>query len=305
MLKRITFKKICVTTLFLLVALILYSYPEELKEHISSNDKYDKIYLIDEFNYVSMIDIKTNANSIKERIEEIIESLTINNPSNTNIPEGFKAIIPENTKLLDYSLDDGLLKLNFNEKILDVNIDNEEKMIESIIFSLTNMKEVNKIMIFVNGERLTQLPNSHKKLDLYLDRSFGINKVYDITTLNNTKMVTLYYLSQDNKYYIPISKIVNDENDKVEIIINNLKTNTFNNSNLSSHLNYQVELINFELNENALNMQFNEILLDSVYDGKLKEEVKYSIYYSICDTLGINEIIFQVNNNIIDQISII
>lgn len=305
MLKRITFKKICVTTLFLLVALILYSYPEELKEHISSQDKYDKIYLIDEFNYVSMIDIKTNANSTKERIEEIIESLTINNPSNTNIPEGFKAIIPENTKLLDYSLDDGLLKLNFNEKILDVNIDNEEKMIESIIFSLTNIKEVNKIMIFVNGERLTQLPNSHKKLDLYLDRSFGINKVYDITTLNNTKMVTLYYLSQDNKYYIPISKIVNDENDKVEIIINNLKTNTFNNSNLSSHLNYQVELINFELNENALNMQFNEILLDSVYDGKLKEEVKYSIYYSICDTLGINEIIFKVNDNIIDQISII
>lgn len=305
MLKRITFKKICVTTLFLLVALILYSYPEELKEHISSQDKYDKIYLIDEFNYVSMIDIKTNANSTKERIEEIIESLTINNPSNTNIPEGFKAIIPENTKLLDYSLDDGLLKLNFNERILDVNIDNEEKMIESIIFSLTNIKEVNKIMIFVNGERLTQLPNSHKKLDLYLDRSFGINKVYDITTLNNTKMVTLYYLSQDNKYYIPISKIVNDENDKVEIIINNLKTNTFNNSNLSSHLNYQVELINFELNENALNMQFNEILLDSVYDGKLKEEVKYSIYYSICDTLGINEIIFKVNDNIIDQISII
>lgn len=305
MLKRITFKRICLTTLFLLVALIIYSYPEELNMHISSNYKYEKIYLLDEFNYVSMIDMKTNANSTNERIEEIIESLTINSSSNSDIPEGFKAIIPENTKLLDYSLKDGLLKLNFNEKILEVSMENEEKMLESIIFSLTTIKDINKIMIFINGERLTELPHSHKKLDLYLDRSFGINKVYEITTLNNTKMVTLYYLSQNNNYYIPISKIVNDENDKVEIIINNLKTNTFNNSNLSSHLNYQVELINYELNENTLNMNFNDILLDSIYDGKLKEEVKYSIYYSIYDTLGINEIIFQINNINIDSMNII
>lgn len=305
MLKRLSFKKICLTTLFLLVALILNSYPEELNKHISTNYKYNKIYLIDEYSYVSMIDIKTSANSTNEKIKEIIANLTINSSTNTNIPKGFKAIIPENTKLLDYSLKDGLLKLNFDETILNVSMENEEKMIESIIFSLTTIKEINKIMIFVNNERLTELPHSHKKLDLYLDRSFGINKVYDITTLNNTKMVTLYYLSQDNTYYIPISKIVNDENDKVEIIINNLKTNTFNNSNLASHLNYQVELINFELNENILNMNFNDILLDSIYDGKLKEEVKYSIYYSLYDTLGIDKIIFQVNDIDIDYMGII
>lgn len=305
MLKRLTFKKICLTTLFLLVALILYSYPEELNKHISTNYEYHKIYLIDEYSYVSMVDIKTSANNINEKIEEIIANLTINSASHGNLPEGFKAIIPENTKLLDYSLKDGLLKINFNETILNVSMENEEKMLESIIFSLTTLKEINKIMIFVNNERLIELPHSHKKLDLYLDRSFGINKVYDITTLNNTKMVTLYYLSQDNTYYIPISKIVNDDSDKVEIIINNLKTNTFNNSNLSSHLNYQVELINFELNENILNMNFNDILLDSVYDGKLKEEVKYSIYYSLYDTLGIDKIIFKVNNIDIDYMGII
>lgn len=305
MLKRLSFKKICLTTLFLLVALILNSYPEELNKHISTNYKYNKIYLIDEYSYVSMIDIKTSANSTNEKIKEIIANLTINSSTNTNIPKGFKAIIPENTKLLDYFLKDGLLKLNFDETILNVSMENEEKMIESIVFSLTTIKEINKIMIFVNNERLTELPHSHKKLDLYLDRSFGINKVYDITTLNNTKMVTLYYLSQDNTYYIPISKIVNDENDKVEIIINNLKTNTFNNSNLASHLNYQVELINFELNENILNMNFNDILLDSIYDGKLKEEVKYSIYYSLYDTLGIDKIIFQVNDIDIDYMGII
>ena len=35
MVKRMTFKKILISTLFLLVALILYSFPQELQQHIN------------------------------------------------------------------------------------------------------------------------------------------------------------------------------------------------------------------------------------------------------------------------------
>lgn len=303
MVKKMTLKKILISSLFLLVALILYSFPQELQQHISveQEKKYNKIYLIDEKKYVSMVDMISSSSNVDTRIKEIISSLTIGSELNKNIPEGFNPIIPQGTILKDYSLQDGLLKVNFSEHILKVTAEDEEKMIEALIFSLTTVSEVEKIMIFVEEERLLELPHSHKKLDLYLDRSFGVNKIYDISTFYDTKMVTVYYLGNKGDYYIPISHIVNDENDKIDIVITNLKTNSFNNSNLSSHLNYQVELMNYEFNENNIIMNFNNVLLDSVYDGKLKEEVKYAIYYSIHDTLGVDEVVFLVESEQIDK----
>ena len=303
MLKKYTFRKISLATLLLLLAFLLYNFPDELKEDVSiKRDKSINIYLIDEDDFIAMSEISSNANSIDEQIETILYSLIIDSNYSSNLPNGFKAIIPKDTKILDYSLDDGLFKVNFSKEFLNITEDKEEKMIEAIIFSLTTIKDIKKIMIFVDGVKLNELPNSHKKLDLYLDRSYGINKVYDISTFYDTKMVTIYYLNKkDNYYYVPISYVINSDDTKVEIIINNLKSNRLNSSTLLSHLDYQVELMNYEENENSLVLNFNDILLNSIYNGKLKEEVKYAISYSIYDTLGISDVVFQVNGNVIDE----
>ena len=303
MLKKYTFRKISLATLLLLLAFLLYNFPDELKEDVSiKRDKSINIYLIDEDDFIAMSEISSNANSIDEQIETILYSLIIDSNYSSNLPNGFKAIIPKDTKILDYSLDNGLFKVNFSKEFLNITEDKEEKMIEAIIFSLTTIKDIKKIMIFVDGVKLNELPNSHKKLDLYLDRSYGINKVYDISTFYDTKMVTIYYLNKkDNYYYVPISYVINSDDTKVEIIINNLKSNRLNSSTLLSHLDYQVELMNYEENENSLVLNFNDILLNSIYNGKLKEEVKYAISYSIYDTLGISDVVFQVNGNVIDE----
>lgn len=302
MLKRFTFKKLGITTLLLLLALILYNYPEVInEEYIPEQCENINIYLIDKNDFVAMTEIETNNKNINEQIKEILNALIIGN-NEEKLPKGFKAVIPRGTKILSYQLNDGLLKINFSREFLNSDEKDEEKMIEAIVFSLTSINDVKKIMIFVENERLTELPKSKKKLDLYLDRKIGINKVVDITSLNNTEMITVYYLSNlDNKYYIPISYITNDEGDKIEIIINNLKTNRLYSSNLSSHLDYQVELMNYEATTDEVILDFNDILLASVYKGKLKEEIKYAISYSIYDTLGIENITFQVNNQKIDE----
>ena len=302
MLKRFTFKKLGITTLLLLLALILYNYPEVInEEYIPEQCENINIYLIDKNDFVAMTEIETNNKNINDQIKEILNALIIGN-NEEKLPEGFKAVIPRGTKILSYQLNDGLLKINFSREFLNSDEKDEEKMIEAIVFSLTSINDVKKIMIFVENERLTELPKSKKKLDLYIDRKIGINKVVDITSLNNTEMITVYYLSNlDNKYYIPISYITNDEGDKIEIIINNLKTNRLYSSNLSSHLDYQVELMNYEATTDEVILDFNDILLASVYKGKLKEEIKYAISYSIYDTLGIENITFQVNNQKIDE----
>ena len=303
MLKKLTFNKIAISTLLLLLSFLLYNYPEEINQEVKVNDEGKKIniYLIDENDFVGMTEVNSNSQNINEQIQELLNALIINK-NNNKLPNGFKAIIPEGTKVLSYDLEDGLLKVNFSKEFLKINKENEEKMMEAIIFSLTTINDIKKIMIFVEGDRLLELPNSKKKLDLYLDRSYGINKVYELTSITDSKMVTVYHLTKNNDYYyIPISYISNSNEDKVEIIINNLKSNRLNSSNLLSHLDYQVELMNYEASENAISLNFNDILLKSVYDGKLKEEVKYAIFYSLHDNLGIQDVKFAVDSKTIDE----
>ena len=298
MIKLFTFRKIAISTLLLLVAFLLYNYPEELNEDVTIKDNtMINIYLVDFNGYVAMTKVASSLN-FEDALYTIIDSLTI---GNDNLPDGFSGVLPENTKLLSYSLDGDLLKVNFSEELLNVSIDTEEDMIESLVYSLTLLENVDKVMIFVEGDKLNELPNSHRRLDLYLDRNYGINKIVDISSLNSTKMVTVYYLDNSDSYYIPVSYVVNDTQDKIQIIVNSLKTNKFNSSNLSSHLDYQVELMNYEATEEEFLLNFNDSLLDSIYDGELKEEVKYALSYSIYDTFGIESVVFEVNSNKIDE----
>lgn len=299
MIKIFSVRKILIASLLLLVALILYSYPEELDDNVIEK-KYDSIniYLIDSNNYVAMTSILSKENDFDYKLRTIIDSLTV---GSSNVPKGFSSVIPRDTKLIDYSLDGNLLKINFSKQLLDVSVDDEDRMIQSIVYSLTSLDNVDKVMIFVEGEILNKLPNSHKRLDTYLDRSYGINRVIDIDKLSGSSCVTVYYLGSNNSY-VPISYITNDDTDKIEIIVNSLKSNRLNSSNLSSHLDYQVELMNYERVDDEFFLNFSDTLLSSVYEGKLKEEVKYALSYSILDTFNVENVVFLINSNKIDEL---
>ena len=302
MLKKFTFRKFAISSLLLLLAFILYNYPEEINTSKQNDNasSFINVYLIDRNDLVSLTKIKSVGENTNDYIKSIINSLIIGN--NDEIPNGFSAIIPKGTMLIEFVLENNLLKLNFSKEFLNVSYDDEEKMIEAIIYSLTTLPGVENIMIFVENNLLLELPNSHKKLDPYLNKSFGINKVVDISTFKNTQNVTVYYLSKNiNYYYIPVTYITDNDLDKIEIIINSLKSNKFNSSNLLSHLDYQVELMNYEADENFFLLNFNNVFLNNIYDGQLKEEVKYALSYSIIDTFGVENVVFQVNSQKIDE----
>jgi len=182
-----------------------------------------------------------------------------------------------------------------------VDKDNEEKMLESLIYSLTEIKEVKQIMIFVEGENLTTLPHSKKNLPTILDRSYGINKVYDIKSIKEIEKITTYYVTkmENFSYYTPVTTITNKENEKIEIIIEKLKTAPTYQTNLVSYLSTRAELINYEILENSVNLSFSNHILN-LNTNEISEEVKYTIALSIRDTYNIDETIFYVDDLLID-----
>lgn len=308
MLKKSALRRIMVSTLALIIVSILYFFPQENElspikqevEYISVDAT--PIYLINPDNYVVRTNIATTSTDPLSLAKELITSLTKGSQKKEYISSHFTQIIPENTKILDISLDEGLLKVDFSKELLNISKDNEEKLIESLIYTLTEIKEIEKIMIFVEGTKLETLPKSNIKLPNTLDRNYGINKVYDITSLKDLTKTTIYYIGkfEDLVYYVPVTKIDNNHNDKIEIIIDELKSSPIYETNLMSYLASSVELESYEELENQIILSFNNAIFDDFNAQNILEEVKYSISLSIGDTLHVDEIIFKVNDEIIE-----
>ena len=170
-------------------------------------------------------------------------------------------------------------------------------MIESIIYSLTKLDGVEKIMIFVEGEKLDSLPHSKKALPIELTKSYGINKVYDVNNIFTMDVLNLYYYINidDNYHLVPVSIFTNNSDDKVEVIIEELKSSPIHQSNLMSFLASNATLLDYEIKENTIKLEFSSYILDNFFSEKLIEEVKYAISASLGDTLGVKEVNFFVN----------
>lgn len=298
-------RKLTIAFLALLIITILYFFPSFKQDSIIQELKYvesnlkSSIFLIDKNNYVARTDIFISKETKIEKAKEIINALIINSKKESHLPSGFKAIIPEWTIINNVNINDNLIKIDFNSKFLNTN--EKEKMIEALVYSLTAIDGIEKVLIYIDGEHLNKIDNL--VIPNPLDRQFGINKIYDLNNYKDTVKTTVYYLSKynNNYYYVPITKYSNDNVNKLEIIINELKASPISNTNLISYLKSNAELLDYEILEEKINLSFNTYLLDEFNDNNILEEVKYMIGLSIKDNFNINEINFFVNGELIDS----
>lgn len=304
MLKKGILKRITISSLALVILLITYFFPTKMESKIPqtlsySDIKTSAIYVLDKASLVSRIPIKVNASETLEKAKEILNILTIKSKESEYLPTDFYGVIPVGTTILDLSLDKSILKVDFSKEVLNTTKDLERKMVEAIVYSLTELNEVENVLIFVEGEQLLELPFSKEKLPPILNKDFGINKVYDIDSIKNTTKTTIYYGSKQNDtfYYVPVTYVENNPQEKVEVIIEKLKTSPLYESNLVSFLHANAEMTNYEILENEIKLSFNNYLLDDLTSGNVLEEVKYTIFLSIRDTYNIDKVEFNVEND--------
>ena len=310
MLRKKALRKIFITTMSLFIIMTMYMIPlvGEEEETLKTNLEIEyvtglgnhSIYLLNENNYLVKAKILLDSNDPLENIKTIIINMTISDSS--KFPDSLKGIIPKKTKLLNTTLEDKTVTLNFSKEFLNVSSDNSQKLIEAIVYSLTELKEIDSIIIQVEGENLTTYPNRKEKLPNLLTRELGINKRYDLTSTKDINKVVIYYLEEleDEIYYVPVTKYLNDSRDKIEIIIEELTTGYIYEPNLMSFLREDTELIEARCEDELFILNFNDALFDT--SGIIKEEVLYTISYSVFDNYDVNMASFRVNDKEVTNI---
>lgn len=249
-----------------------------------TNISTDKVYLLNKDNLL----VKTNIFLAKgKKIENIIKYLT---KGNNKTPSGLIPYLPENTKLLNYSKEDSTLTINLSKEFNNTN--NLNLQVTGLVYSLLELDDVSNIKIQVEGKPLP-------KYNETLNKNIGINREYLFNNRYGIKKVVVYYIDKinDKSYYVPVTKYLNDEREKVEIIVDELKTT---NNHLISYLNDNVELLNYREEANVLFLNFNKFLLDG--DKNVSKDILNTIAYSIFDNYDVNVVYFETDSKKIDLV---
>lgn len=306
MLKRRALRKIIITTFSLLTVFAICIIPNSLNSKDNFLDtKIDleyvnnlgtnEIYLLGPNKYLVKTNVLLETDNMNTKIRSILDYLTIQ--KSDKLPTGLSGIIPMNTKVNNVEIKESIVTIDFSKELLEVKEELEERLIEAITYSIINIDGVEAITIKVDGNLLTELPKTKKKLPELLNRNFGINKVFDIDNLNGIQKVTLYYLDKisNQNYYVPVTKYLNDDREKINIIIDNLSSNYIYESSLVSLLNQNTELINYEIEDEIMTLNFNNSIFTH---DKILEEVTYTIKESVCSTYLVKSVILEVEGNV-------
>ena len=145
---------------------------------------------------------------------------------------------------------------------------------------------------------MSKLPKTKINLPSTLNRSFGINKEFNLTSTKDITDVTVYYINQinDNYYYVPVTKYLNDTRDKITIVIDELTSGFNYNNNLMSFLNEDVRLVSSNINDNVLSLDFTSSIFDDINTKEVLEEVIYTICLSAYDNYDVEEVILMADN---------
>lgn len=302
MIKKYTINKICVTSVSLFLLLMFYLVPSTPESEVKidksiGNKKEVVVYLMDKDYYLGRMIEYASYDNIVDLVNKKLNIL-INGSDELN---SFSPIIPKNTKVNSIKVDKNNIYIDFSKDILNVSKYNEELMIESIIYTITDINGIDNIYLSINKEPLKILPKSNKEIPYPLNRGYGINKKYDLDSLNNITKTTVYFNKSydDIEYLVPITKVMNTTSEKIDIIIEELKSIVNAQYNLNSYIPNNLEVVSHEVTDDKMNLIFNEFILDKEKSVVL-EEVKYAIAQSIFDNYNVKEVVFSTKdkNNI-------
>ena len=311
MLRTKALRKIFIATLSLFVLLFVLTITNHedirvLKTNLEVEEiagiNISSIYLMNDRGLLVKSKILLDSDSEKEKLVGLVSNLIIG--TNNTFVDGLNALIPEDTIINDIIVGNKIVTIDFSKDILKVSKDLEKNMVTAIVYSVIELGDYDGVRILVDGENFDKYPNSLEKLPLILDKSIGINQSYNITSREDISKVVVYYLENidNNLYYVPVTKYLNDDRDKIKIIVEELSSSYIYETNLMSFLNSNVKLLEYREEDNVMYLNFNDYLFDG--NDKVLEEVIYSLAYSVFDNYNVQMVMFEVNSEKIGYISI-
>jgi len=262
-----------------------------------------ELYLMDKYGYV--VPQTLNLPKTNSIAQESLEYLVKDGKVTEMLPNDFQAVIPQDTKISINVDDDKVATVDFSNEFKEYEAKDEEKILQSITWTLTQFDSIDSVKLSLNGHALTEMPVNKTPIQGALTRADGINvNTDDVTDITNTKPLTVYYIGGDleSYYYVPVTKRVsNGEENNVTAAVGELieGPGMSTSPSLTSLLPEDVKLLDDPVVEDGkVTLNFNENIYSSGLDGEEKvvaDEILNSLVLSLTEQEGIESVAVTVN----------
>lgn len=188
------------------------------------------VYLLDNHGYLAPMSLRLDEDtpSSVTTAEKAIQWMTINKQQESQLPPGFKAILPEGTKLgsITDNKPEKTITVDFTSPFPIIAAGQERAVLEALVWTLTEIPGVDKVKLSLDGKPMSSFPSSGLPIDHVLTRGVGINlEAGKGVQINRSMAVTLYFSAQSTEgegYFVPVTRLINRQADSAKAALEQL-----------------------------------------------------------------------------------
>lgn len=256
-----------------------------------------ELYLIDKNGLV--VPQTLNLPKTESVAKQALEYLVDNGKVTDMLPNGFKAVLPADTKLT-VNVKDKVATVDFSNEFKNYQPEDELKILQSVTWTLTQFDSIEKVKLQMNGHPLEEMPVNGTPIGDELTRKDGINlDISNSGDITNSKAVTVYYLSGEKGgyYFVPVTKRVSNKiENNIDAAVQELVKGPSGNSNLLNEFSPDAKLIDKPKVQNGnVTLNFNEAIYGSFDEKIISKNVLQSLVLSLTEQKGIESVSITVN----------
>ncbi|WP_141504117.1 GerMN domain-containing protein [Paenibacillus luteus] len=266
---------------------------------LPGGDTQMTVYLEDRNGYLAPISLQTTLGTNEVAAQKALEMMVENGAYASQLPEDFRAVIPQGTQIKSYKYDkeQKLATVEFSEPFASYNPQDERTIVEAITWTLTAMTGIEGVEIWYEGAKLPEMPQDGFPLDDKLTRAVGINiEAAEGVNYAQSTPVTLYFSAQtlsDEQYYVPVTRLVARSSSPTQAALEQLISGPLNKKELTSVILPDVQVKNIVQDGDVVTVD----LEDEGYQGgqKLPAEMLQALVLSVTENSNATTVQIKVN----------
>ena len=185
-------------------------------------------------------------------------------------------VIPSGTEIKGMTIDDdGTARVNFSEEFLDYEGEFGQ-LLNAVVYTLTEFETIDGVEFMVEGQMLEDLPEG-AEISGRVGR-VGINTEVAVIA-DGENPVTLYFVAEkgDNTFYVPVTRMVSDEEELEGEALAELINGPDPDSTLNSYVSTEITLNDIELDDGILYLDVSNISTEEGREQEAANQITYTL----------------------------
>lgn len=198
--------------------------PKTIETTYETEISYKRIYAISEDNSL-VIPLTATCPVSSNVAEDMLCVLNLlKEDSSVTSNSGFTYTLNKNVKVNAIEIDEKVASIDFSSEFNDYPVTKERKILESLVWTLSQFDEIDGLIIKVNGLALERMPQNNTPLPSLLTKDIGINHYLSDSDPYNTSSITIFYETEINDltYLVPVTRRIEEKVNQMSSLLETL-----------------------------------------------------------------------------------